>query len=269
MIRTLLVGALIGYLAIAAVLYLFQRRLQYFPDTQRISPAAAGLAGFDEISLATPDGETLLAWHAPAPSGKRTIVYFHGNGGALQHRADRARLFRRSGYGMLLLSYRGYGGSTGVPTEKGLAIDALTAIDHLAGLGVDPSDLIYFGESIGAGVAVPAAVARPPAGVVLEAPFTSALDVAKGVYWWLPVGLLMKDRFESDALIGRVHAPLAIIHGDRDTVVPIGLGHRLYEAANEPKIMIVQEGRGHNTPLDPEVWRRIESFLASSRPQTD
>lgn len=265
-IRIMAVVAAVAYAVIVAALYLFQRNLQYFPDTTRLAPADAGLDGVEEIALSTADGETLIAWHAPAPPGRPTIVYFHGNGGALWHRSDRLALFRRTGFGVFGLNYRGYGGSSGSPSEPGLIADALTAIDHLEGLGVDRARLVYFGESLGSGVAVQAAVARPPGAVVLEAPFSSAADVAARVYWWLPARHLMKDRFDSLAMIGKVVAPLAVIHGDRDDVVPIDLGRRLLAAANEPKRLFVLAGQGHNAPLEPSLWDEVVEFLEGAAP---
>lgn len=151
-----------GYLAVVLLLAVFQRHLQYFPDRGRVSPVDAGLEGIEEIVLSTADGETLIAWHAAAPPGRPTIVYFPGNGGALWHRTDRIALFRKTGFGVLGLNYRGYGGSTGSPSEDGLIADGLAATDHMEGRGVDRGSLIYFGESLGSGVAVQVAVARPP-----------------------------------------------------------------------------------------------------------
>lgn len=265
-VRTLTIAIAIVYVAVVALLYLFQRQLQYFPDTRRIVPADIGLDGVDEVTIPTADGETLVAWHAPAPPGRPTIVYFPGNAGAFWSRADRLALFRATGFGVLGLNYRGYGGSTGSPSEGGLVADAAAAIRHLQTSGVPPQRLIYFGESLGSGVAVRAAVAHPPAAVVLEAPFSSAADVAAGVYWWLPARLLMKDRFESIAVIEGIKAPLAIIHGDRDEVVPIGLGRKLFAAAGEPKRLFVLAGQGHNALLEPAVWRDVVGFLERSAP---
>jgi fermentation-respiration switch protein FrsA (DUF1100 family) len=266
-IRSLALLLAVGYLAVVLLLAFFQRHLQYFPDRGRVVPVDVGLEGVEEITLSTTDGETLIAWHAAAPPGRPTIVYFPGNGGAFWHRADRLALFRATGFGVFGLNYRGYGGSTGTPTEAGLIADALAAVDHLEGSGIDRDHLVYFGESLGSGVAVQAAAARPPGGMVLEAPFTSAADVAARVYWWLPARLLMKDRFDSMAVIDRIVTPLAIIHGDRDDIVPIDLGRRLFAAANEPKRLFVLAGQGHNAALDPAVWRDVVAFLekASSR----
>lgn len=261
MLKTLLIGAATGYVVILAVLFIFQRNLQYFPDSRRIAPEAAGLAGVAEVELRTADGETLVAWYAPAPPDRPTVVYFHGNGGALWARSDRVRLFRETGYGVLMVSYRGYGGSTGSPTERGLVKDAAAAIGFLTGRGIALSQLILYGESLGTGVAVLAAAEHPPGAIVLESPFTSAADVAAGVYWWLPVRWLMKDRFESISVIGRITAPIVVIHGDRDEVVPLDLGKRLFAAANEPKAFFVREGHGHNAPLDPDLWRRAGAFI--------
>jgi fermentation-respiration switch protein FrsA (DUF1100 family) len=206
----------------------------YFPDRVRTSPLAAGLPGAEEIELRSADGETLVAWYLP-PQGERPVVlYFHGNAGALAYRVERFRAFAGDGLGLLALSYRGYGGSSGRPSEDGLIADAQAAYDYV--VARHPSGrIVIWGESLGTGVAVALASRRPVGRVVLESPFTSAADVGARVYWYLPVQALMKDPFRSDRRIGQVKAPLLIIHGAQDTVVPIALGEKLFSLANEPK----------------------------------
>jgi fermentation-respiration switch protein FrsA (DUF1100 family) len=228
-----------------ALMYLAQRSLMYYPERLRTPPAAAGLADAQEIVLDSAGGEKVIVWHVPPQPGRPTVLYFQGNGGALRHRVDRFRALTADGVGLVALSYRGYGGSSGSPSEAGLIADAAAAY-AFAAARTPPQRLVVFGESLGSGVAVALAAAHPVGGLVLEAPFTSAAAVGAAVYWFLPVRLLMKDPFHSDTRIGKVTAPLLILHGARDAVVPIGQGERLFSLANEPKRFLRFAEGGHN-----------------------
>ena len=171
----------------------------------------------------TADGERVLLWHVPPSGDKPVILYFHGNGGALRHRVDRFRALTADGTGLVALSYRGYSGSTGRPTEAGLLEDAAAAY-AFAAARYPPERIALWGELLGSGVAVALAAEKPVGRVVLEAGFSSAADVGAGVYWYVPVRLLMKDQFRSDLRIGKVTAPVLMLHGDRDNIIPIALG---------------------------------------------
>jgi fermentation-respiration switch protein FrsA (DUF1100 family) len=189
------------------------------------------------VQLKAADGVRVLAWTVPPKLGKPVVVYLHGNGGSLAHRVARFRRLIDDGAGLVALSYRGYGGSEGSPSEEGLIADGRAAHDFARARYPD-AKIVLWGESLGSGVAVALAAERDVAAIVLEAPFTSAADVAFAAYPFLPVSLLMKDQFRSDARIGKVKAPLLIMHGVRDRVVPFRLGERLYAAANEPKAFV-------------------------------
>ena len=234
LVKWTLIVVLVGYFGVAAALYLAQRSLMYFPDPGRILPAVAGLDGAEEILLTTADSERIVAWHKP-PQGDRPIVlYLHGNGGNLSHRVERFRGLTADGIGLVAIDYRGYGGSSGRPTEAGLVMDAETAYAFAtARYGADR--IAIWGESLGTGVAVALAAERPAGHLVLEAPFTSTVDIAARQYPFLPVRLLMKDQFRSDLRISAVKAPLLILHGGRDPIVPIADGERLFGLAQEPK----------------------------------
>ncbi|MGA7488277.1 MAG: alpha/beta hydrolase [Xanthobacteraceae bacterium] len=239
----LIVAAFYG--GFVALLYFTQRALQYFPDRSRVAPAAAGLPEAEELVLDTTDGERVIAWHLPPRGQKPVILYFHGNGGSLRWRVDRFRALTADGTGLVALSYRGYGGSSGRPTEAGLISDARAAY-AFARARYQPARIALWGESLGSGVAVALAAENPVGHVILEAPFTSAVDVGAGHYWFVPVRLLMKDQFRSDLRIGKVAAPLLVLHGDRDRVVPMALGERLYALANAPKRFVRFPGGGHD-----------------------
>jgi fermentation-respiration switch protein FrsA (DUF1100 family) len=240
-----LIAAAAVFGGFVALMYLAQRSLMYYPERLRTPPAAAGLADAQEIVLDSAGGEKVIVWHVPPQPGRPTVLYFHGNGGALRHRVDRFRALTADGIGLVALSYRGYGGSSGSPSEAGLIADAEAAY-AFAAAQVPAQRLVVFGESLGSGVAVALAAAHPVGGLVLEAPFTSAAEVGAAVYWFLPVRLLMKDSFHSDTRIGKVTAPLLILHGARDAVVPIGQGERLFSLANEPKRFLRFAEGGHN-----------------------
>jgi hypothetical protein len=245
MLKWLLILAFAGYGGLVALVYVTQRALQYFPERFRTAPSAAGLPQAEEVVLATGDGERVIAWHVPPRGGKPVVLYFHGNGGSLRWRTDRFQALTVDGTGLLALSYRGYGGSSGRPTEAGLLADAAAAYAFAADR-YGAARLALWGESLGSGVAVALAAERPVGHVILESPFTSAADVGAAVYWFFPVRLLMKDPFRSDLRVGKIKAPVLVLHGERDTVVPIALGERLYALINAPKRFVRFPAAGHN-----------------------
>lgn len=264
LLKWLIVAALV-YGGFVALMYVAQRSLMYFPERHRTAPAEAGLPGVQEVVLDTADGEKVIVWHAPPQGDRPMVLYFHGNGGSLRLRANRFRALLNHGFGLVALSYRGYGGSTGSPSEAGLIADAEAAY-AFATTKVPAARIAVFGESLGTGVAVALAARHPTGWVVLQAPFTSAADVAARVYWYLPVGPLMKDTFRSDARIGRIKAPLLILHGARDGVVPFALGERLFAMANEPK-RFVRFADGNHADLDGfGAIETVRAFLDAKAP---
>ena len=241
--------------------YLGQRSLQYHPDRARTPPALAGLTAAEEIELKTADGETVIVWHVPPKGDRPVVLYFHGNGGSLAWRANRFKTFTADGTGLVALSYRGYGGSSGSPTEAGLIADAEAAY-AFAATRYPVERIAVWGESLGSGVAVALAESHKVSRLILESPFTSAADVGAQVYWFLPVQLLMKDAFRSDQRIGRVTVPLLVVHGTTDPVVPFGLGQKLFALANEPKRMVRLEGGGHSNLDQFGAQEAIRAFLS-------
>ena len=248
-----------------ALMYLAQRALMYHPETFRTPPIVAGLFDVQELVLDTADGEKVIVWYAPPKRDLPLVLYFHGNAGSLRSRADRFRALTDDGTGLAALSYRGYGGSTGRPSEAGMIADAQTAY-AFAAARVPAERIVVFGESLGTGVAVALAATERIGRLVLESPFTSAVDVGARAYWYLPVRLLMKDPFRSDQRIGQVTAPLLVLHGERDQVVPIALGERLFALANEPK-RFVRFAAGAHVNLDQYgAMNEVRSFIAPTRP---
>jgi uncharacterized protein len=249
------------YLAFAAMLYVTQRSMMYFPETLHTTPAQAGLPSAQEVTLTASDGVKSIAWHVPPRGDRPVILYFHGNGGSLRYRVDRFSKLLADGIGLVALEYRGYGGSNGSPTEAGLIADGEAAY-AFAAARYPVKDLVLWGESLGSGIAVPLAAEKPVGRVILEAPFTSAAAVAAGRYWYLPVRLLMKDQFRSDEQIGKVTAPVLILHGSRDRVVPFAMGEQLFEATKAPK-HIVRFLDGDHEDLDQHgALHAVGRFLA-------
>ena len=242
-------------------IYAFQRDLQYFPTRRDPPPEATGLDGVERVALPTPDGETLVLWVSPLQPGRPTLLFLHGNAGEIADRADRFAFYQAQGYGVAFLSYRGYGGSTGVPSEPGLLTDAKAAYDHLRQQGITPDRIVLVGESLGTGPAVITAAANPVAAVILEAPYSAAVDIARRAYPWLPVGLLMKDQYRSRDHIALVRAPLLILHGAKDRVIPPGFGKRLFDAARDPKTFLSLGPVGHEAIYSPETWALEADFI--------
>ena len=241
-----------------------QRRLIYFPSRGPAPPAAALMPYGRDVVLETEDGIRLGAWYLPG--GRSAVLVFNGNAGDRSMRAALASALNRMGHSVLLFDYRGYGGNPGRPSEDGLAADARAAQAWLAAQsGVER--IAYFGESLGAAVAVGLAVQRPPAALVLRSPFTSLPDVGAVHFPWLPVRRLLLDRYPSIERIASVSAPLLVIAGDRDDIVPMSLSGRLYDAASQPKQFVLVPGAGHNDPalLDgPQMLDEIAGFLSST-----
>ena len=214
----------------------FQRSLTYFPDTTRPTPAESDVPELEPVTLETGDGLSLLAWHAPPrATGAPSLVYFHGNAGHIGMRGFKVRAYLNAGLGVLLTTWRGYSGNPGTPTEDGLYADGRAARAFLRARGCGDAQQILYGESLGTGVAVHLARESSPAALVLEAPYSSVVDIASGRFPLLPVGPLIADRFDSAAKIGKVAAPVLIVHGERDRTIPVRLARKLFRRAREPK----------------------------------
>ena len=240
------VAALCGCLLLVLVAYFGQRKLIYFPDRTRVLPSQLGLPGVEERVLKTPDGERLIAWYAKARPGEPTLLYFHGNGGGLRERAERVRQLSAEGWGVYMMAYRGYSGSSGTPSEMANVADARLAYGALLLEGVAPEATIAYGESLGTNVATRIAVERRVGGLILEAPYTSIAKLGGQIYPYLPVDLLLIDRYETDKIIAQVKVPILIVHGRRDRTVPVEMGRALAGLVQAPKTLVVLPNAGHN-----------------------
>jgi fermentation-respiration switch protein FrsA (DUF1100 family) len=261
MLKWLILAVVLAYGGLLVLMYVYQRALMYFPDATRTPPTRAGLPQAEEVVLTSSDGEKLIAWHV-APRGEKPVVlYFQGNAGALDLRVHRFAWIIAGGNGLVALSYRGYGGSSGSPSEDGLIRDARAAYDFAAAR-YPAKRIVPFGESLGTGVAVALASERAVGGLILDAPFTSAADVGAAAYPFAPVRWMMKDPFRSERRIAQVSAPVLVLHGERDRVVPIRFGARLFAMAQEPKRM-VRFPTGNHVDLDDHgAIDVVKKFLA-------
>jgi fermentation-respiration switch protein FrsA (DUF1100 family) len=245
-LKWLVIVAVVGYLGALAALFFAQRTILFpIPQTLRTSPEAAGFPQAEEHFLTTSDGERVIVWHVPAKPGHAVVIYFPGNGDTLAGSAGRFGAITSDGTGLVALSYRGYAGSSGRPSEQGLIADAEATYAFASALY--PADrMVVWGFSLGTGVAVALAADQRIGKLILEAPYTSIADVAAAQFPMVPVGLLIRDPFHSDQRMARVIAPLLIMHGGRDSTVPIGFGQRLFALAREPKQFVRFDQGGHD-----------------------
>jgi pimeloyl-ACP methyl ester carboxylesterase len=265
-LKWVLSGALALYVGTCAFLYAVQRDWLYpVPQTVRTSPVAAGFPAAEEMVLDTADGEKVIVWHVPPQQGKPLILFLHGNGDFLAGRVSRFRAITEDGTGLLALSYRGYAGSTGHPTETGLLLDAATAYDY-ASARYAPQRIVIWGFSLGTGPAVALAAEHQIGKLILEAPYTSTADVASSRFPLVPVRVLMKDQFRSDERIGKVTAPLLVMHGEHDPAIAIRFGERLFALAHEPKRFVRFPQGGHENLDDHGAIKVVQRFIYDDRP---
>lgn len=263
---TLLCGA---YLMILVAMFVFQRNLMYLPGKEINAPQIYGLGGFSDVSIKSADGILLQLWVRPAAIHFPTIIYFHGNAANLANRAGIYAALANKGFGVIALSYRGYGKSAGSPSEQGIYDDARAAIAYATQQKNIPlSQIILYGESLGSGVAVQMANEYPVAAVVLQSPYTSVATRAAEIYSFLPVQWLIKDRFDSIDKIASIKAPLLVFHGERDRTIPVAHGRAIFEKAAVPKQAYYFPDVDH-MDFDPGVLAGhvLDFYLAQSKRQ--
>jgi uncharacterized protein len=245
-LKWLVILVAVGYLGGLAALFFAQRSFIFpVPTTDRTSPEAAGFPEVEEHLLTTADGEKVIVWHVPARPGHSVVLYFPGNGDYLVGFFNRFRKIIADGTGVVALSYRGYAGSSGQPSERGLLLDAAVAYAFTTAR-YSADRIVAWGFSLGTGVAVALAATHPVGKLILEAPYTSITDVAGLRLRVVPVRWLTRDQFRSDQRIGNVTAPLLIMHGARDGVIPVAFGERLFELAHQPKQFVQFPEGGHD-----------------------
>ncbi len=253
---------LILYLLICVVMFLMQRKLQYFPFGSVQNPSDIGLNGFSEVYIGTDDNEKLRAWFYKNENSDNVIIYFHGNAANLENRKNKYQAFAEdSNYSLLAITYRGYPGSSGSPSEQGFYLDGQAAVDFIYAQGFKDKNIILYGESIGSGVATEMATKLNAKALILESPFTSVEMVAKKTYWFLPVSLMLKDKFDNKEKLQTLDLPILIIHGKKDRVVPVSHGIDLAESYSGPKKLVLTENDGHMTFSGEFLIENINSFV--------
>ncbi len=258
----LVLAVVVAYAGVVAFMYFRQRHLLFHPNASRPDPEALGIGELGEIALHTADGLTLRAWYAPPsmPDGP-VLAFFHGNAGSLDDRPHKLRILLDMGLGLMFVAWRGYSDNPGSPTEEGLYTDARAALHWLGDQGITPAQTIFYGESLGTAVAVRMATEMNPAALVLEAPPSSISDAARFHYPWLPIQGLIKDRFDSQAIIAQVTAPILIMHGHMDKVVPLRLGEKLHAAAPSGAHFWTSETAVHMDLYEHGAGPVVERFL--------
>ncbi|WP_072687034.1 alpha/beta hydrolase [Rhodococcus marinonascens] len=264
-----LAALLVLSLALVATLWVFQRRLIYFPDVSPVPPASHILPAAEDIRLTTSDGLELGAWYVPPTSADRdaTVLIANGNGGNRSGRAPLASELAAEGFAVLLFDYRGYGGNPGRPTSAGLALDAQAAHRFLIEQKrVSPARMLYFGESLGTAVVSRLALEHPPAGLLLRSPFIDLESLARQLFFGLPIGFLLRDRFAVAEAVSRIEVPTTVVYGTADEVVPPAHSIAVAEAAGGPVELVRLDGAGHNDAVmfGPDVVDAVKALADRS-----
>ena len=259
-----IVGLLIlAYLIITIYLYSFQRNLLYHPMENNYFGDKITVP-VEKIKIKTKDNIELLGWyHKKDANNYKTILFLHGNAGSLENRIHKINHFNDMNLNFLIVAWRGFSGNKGQPTEKGLYIDAKSAVDWLEKKGINIENIVIYGESLGTGVATEIAQNNNFAGIILESPFTSMVEAGKTKYPIFPIGLLLKDKYESDKKVKNIKSPILIMHGKEDKIVPFWMGKKMFELANEPKYSYFSKYDDHMMEFNQELINSLKLFIKS------
>ena len=261
-ITILLIFGLI-YFFLIIFTYLFQRNLLYHPEENNYSGDKI-LVNIEKIKITTNDQIDLISWyHNKNKNNFKTILFLHGNAGTLENRIHKINHFKNMNINFLIIAWRGFSGNVGKPTEEGLYNDARSAVSWLENQGIMKKDIILYGESLGTGVATEIAQNKNFAGIILESPFTSMIDAGKNKYPFLPVGILLKDKYESKKKIKNIKSPILIMHGKVDNIVPFSMGEMMYELANEPKYSYFSKYDDHMMEYNEKLLKALKDFISS------
>ena len=249
------------YLIVLIILFFYQRNLLYHPNENNYSGDNLSVK-IKELQIPTSDNLVLKSWlHKKDFKRFKTIVYFHGNAGTLDNRIHKLNYFKDMDVNFLIIAWRGFSGNNGKPTEKGLYIDGRSAVNWILKQGVKEEDIILYGESLGTGIVTEIAQNKKFAGVILETPFTSMVAAAKQFYPYIPVNILLKDRYENEKKIKNINMPIIIMHGKKDKIVPFSMGKRIFELANEPKYSYFTENDDHMMEYDNQLINVLKRFI--------
>lgn len=263
LITWIVLAVALFYVVLVAGLYLLQRNLMYHPNDARPDPRGAGIPGLEVVSIEGSGGASLYSWWLPPSDPNAPVVlYFHGNAGDLADRTNKFHHYRASGLGMLMPSYRYNAGGGGAPSEAALIADGRRAAEWLRGQGIAADRILLHGESLGSGVAMALAAEGLGAAVVIEGGYEAISEVAASIYWYAPVRMLIKDRFDSRPRAKNSTLPILIVHGAGDRVVPRRHAEALFQAANEPKELVILDGGGHVDLYDHGMKALVDRFVA-------
>ena len=247
---------------ITVIVYFYQRKLLYHPFSPQIT--GEGLVhNFETINFKTSDNFVLKSWFHLKNSNKKTILFLHGNAGNLDNRIDKLNSLGSMDINFLIISWRGYSGNSGNPSEAGLYKDVLGGIKWLNEKGISNDQIILYGESLGTAIATEVGQNENFAGIILEAPFTSMVDMGQKIYPIFPVKFLLKDKYESKKKIKNIKSPILIMHGEVDKIVPFWMGKKLYELANQPKYSYFPKYDDHMMEFNKDLINSINSFIKS------
>jgi len=253
----------LGYFVFLVFIYVFQRNLLYHPTINNYHGHKLTVA-VEKLKIKTEDNIELLVWyHNKKFSDNKTVLFLHGNAGSLENRIEKINHIVDMKVNFLIVAWRGFNGNEGKPTEEGLYEDARSAIRWLGSKGVSEKNIIIYGESLGTGVAVEVAQNKNFAGIILESPFTSMVDAGKNIYPFLPVKLLLKDKYESNKKIKNIKSPILVMHGEVDNIVPFRMGKKMYELANEPKYFYFSKYDDHMMNYDQKLLNALKNFIYS------
>ncbi len=259
----IVIGILVIYASVLVLLFIFQRNLMYHPDENNYFGDKLEV-NIEKVKIKTSDNIDLLGWfHKKDLKRLKTIVYFHGNAGKLENRIHKLNHFKDMDVNFLIIAWRGFSGNEGKPSEEGLYIDGNSAIMWLKNLGLSEEDIIIYGESLGTGIATEIAQNNNFAGLVLETPFTSMIEAAKNFYLYIPVGLLLKDKYKNNIKIKNINIPVLVMHGEADQIVPFWMGEKIYEIANQPKYSYFTKYDDHMMEYDEKLVFALNSFVKS------
>ena len=251
------------YLALLVFLYFYQRNLLYHPNENNYSEDNLTVK-VKKVKIQTPDNLKLNGWfHKKNLSDYKTIIYFHGNAGTLDNRIHKLNHFKDIDVNFLIIAWRGFSGNQGKPTENGLYMDGKSAVNWVLEQGVKQKNIVLYGESLGTAIALEIAQKKNFAGVILETPFTSMVAAAQNFYPYIPVSLLLKDRYENEKKVMNTNIPIMIMHGEKDTIVPFSMGKRIFEIANEPKYSYFTKYDNHMMEYDDQLINALKGFLKS------
>ena len=256
-----IVGILIIYVSVIILVFIFQRNLMYHPNENNYFGDKLNVS-VEKVKIKTTDNLNLLGWfHKKNLKKFKTIIYFHGNAGTLENRIHKLNHFKDMDVNFLIIAWRGFSGNEGKPSENGLYMDGLSAINWIIDQGVKEEDIILYGESLGTGIATELAQHKNFAGVILETPFTSMINAAKEFYPYIPVNFLLKDRYENYKKINNINIPILIMHGEQDTIVPFKMGKKMYQLANEPKYFYFTKHDDHMMEYDEPMIKTLKNFI--------